>query len=596
MSHQHENIPSNLIESQASGFEDTERIQVRPELCAQLEDAGLMLRRALDEATPHFMHSVRELWSVAGETRDLTRTMHDAASLIGNSGQEQNALNLSGKLIRDILAGLEKQENGISNDLTRVRDLVAQVSRYGSINERIETINSSFQAVRVNILIQCSAMHIDEAIFRDVTSDIEELSRTLRQVAQLIQEELFRASYNLTFLEKKISLNQQKAGRLTGNAKTVVQRASNDIGQLLRVTEKMIIEASERSTRMNQLIDEIVVNMQFHDSLSQRADHILHSFEDIRAMCRPENISPSPEQLGASHLILDLQHRQLNDIIENINEVHNQASESFSAIMKEIEGVTAIFQNQEFLGRGQNNQLGKLTNSLLNALTDLGKQLTLCRAMTDEIETTARSTKNVSGNLVSLVEEVREMHDQIRIQSVNTIIMATNLNENGRSIRVLAKEISALSERTGELLGEVDDLRKIVNQKVNSLCPDSKEDDAGEPVTHEATIQTIKASYSELERQMAAIPPRVNAATGRIITILSGLRFMMQLRQQLQDVAHRIETARETASPWEGMASAAGEEISQLINRYTMQQERTVHAMEQDKLKAPLQLEEDIFF
>ena len=441
---------------------------------------------------------------------------------------------------------LGEHRQSIENDLDRVRDLVAQMSNYRSINESIGSISSSFRVVRINMLIQCNARQISEDIFQDVTEDIDSLSKTLKEVTGQIKQELSTAAENLTSLEATVSKNQKEVNQLTAKTKDVVTEAYNDIGKLLHVTETMIAEAGSRSKTMARKVDDIVVSIQFHDSLDQRANHILHSFDDIAGLCIPENNEVSPEHLGLAYLILDLQHRQLVNILDEIRLIHEQITESFSSIGDEVKGLNTIFQDSEFQGASQDMFVGGLISALLDALVQLCQQLSQGEMMTEQIKTTAHDTLNVSNSLIELMEGVREMRDQIRLQAVNTIIMASNLGEQGRTIQVLAKEINVLSDQTSELLIEVDALQKNVSRKVNTLCQNrQKGEEEKVDDDHASAMKNIENSYREMGRGVAAIPPQVVAATDHINTVQSDLDFMHQLQVELQAVANQVEAARE---------------------------------------------------
>lgn len=597
MSPDHENVQVGLAGVEKSAVTGLEYAGIYQDICGQLTGAGQELRSILSDIDPRFIHTGRELRAVAQETRELIEAIHTTAGQVSSKAGEGGVLERSGVLIENVLLKLDEHRNIVENDLDSVRDLVSQMSNYRSINESIGTISSSFRAVRINMLIQCNAQQISEDMFHDVTEDIDALSKTLKNVTGQIKQELSSSAENLIALEGKVSINQSDVDQLSAKARHVVTEAHEDIGELLKITETMIAEASSRSKTIARKVDEIVVSIQFHDSFEQRANHILESFEDITGLRLPGKDEVSQEHLGLAYLILDLQYRQLVHILDEIKLIHDRINESFSSIGAEVNGLKSIFQDSEFQSNGQETVVGSLISALLDALVQLCNQLSQGVMMTRQIQTTARDTRKVSDSLVELMEGVRDMRDQIRLQAVNTIIMASNLGDQGRTIQVLAKEINFLSDQTSELMGKVDELQENVSRKVNALCQTRSAEKEGMVCDDNALeMEEIESSYREMEKSVAAIPAQVVAATDHIHTVQADLNFMQELRDKLQAVTDQIGSARDTVLPWKDMASSDSEEIEKLVQRYTMQQERMIHMVDQEVSEETEQDEEDIFF
>jgi methyl-accepting chemotaxis protein len=195
------------------------------------------------------------------------------------------------------------------------------------------------------------------------------------------------------------------------------------------------------------------------------------------------------------------------------------------------------------------------------------------------------------------MQEVLEMREETRLQAVNTIIMASNLGQRGRTIQVLAKEMNALSEQTSELVSDVEVLQLAVNQKVEKLCKgwDRSFNGAGGNDL-EAEINGIDDSYREVEKGFAALSVQIDSSCGHIERVHGGLQFIQHLQDGLRSIAVRVEQARDTLLPWRELASSGRGEINQLIQRYTMEQERLIHMFDRVEAKQARQGGEDIFF
>ncbi|MHB8810756.1 MAG: hypothetical protein ACYC9M_12210 [Desulfobulbaceae bacterium] len=567
------------------------------ELCAQLAEAGQELDAVCRDADPLFIQTGRDLREVARETSALTEAIQRAARLVGESGDEQGPLAGSGQVVQEVLTRLTRDRQEIEQDLQQIRDLITQISDCRRINDAIDRISASFRAVRINIRIQCSAQLISDDIFKDVTDDIDSLSRTLTQITKQIKNDLAAAVKKLIALERTVSANLLAAERVSVSARGVVTRAYGDIKQLFAGTQSMIREASRRSEVITGKVDEIVVSIQFHDSLSQRANHILHAFADVTRLCTPGEGSNGPEGLGSAFLIMDLQHRHLAHIIEEINSIHSRIREAYSVIGEEVKGLNSILLDNQFKAVGPEQFLRSLYNSLQKALLQLCDLVSEGAGMIEQINSAAADTRNVAGRLMEIMQDVLEMREETRLQAVNTIIMASNLGQKGRTIQVLAKEISALSEQTSELVSDVEVLQLAVNQKVEKLCQgwDKSINGSGKSEL-EDEINRIDGSYREVEEGFAALSAQIDTSCGHIETVHAGLRFIQHLRDGLRAVAVRVEQARDNLLPWQDLASSESAEMNQLIQRYTMEQERLIHLFDRAEKEQERQGEEDIFF
>jgi methyl-accepting chemotaxis protein len=566
-------------------------------LCAQLTEAGQELGAVCRDADPLFIRTGRDLREVAREIRALTEAIRHAARLVVGSGEQQGPLAGSGQVVQDVLTRLTRDRQEIEQDLQQIRDLITHISDCRRINDAIDRISASFRAVRINIRIQCSAQLISEDIFKDVTQDIDLLSKTLTRITKQIKSDLSAAVKKLIALERTVSANLLAAERVSVSARGVVTRAYGDIKQLFSGTQSMIREASRRSEVITGQVDEIVVSIQFHDSLSQRANHILHAFADVTRLCTPGEGSNGPEGLGSAFLIMDLQHRHLAHIIEEISSIHSRIRGAFSVIGEEVKGLNSIQLDNQFKAAGPEQFLRSLYNSLQKALLQLCDLVSEGAGMIEQINSAAADTRNVAGRLMEIMQDVMEMREETRLQAVNTIIMASNLGQRGRTIQVLAKEISALSEQTSELVSDVEDMQLAVNQKVEKLCKgwdlSIKAADGSE--LHEE-VNKIDDSSREVEKGFTALSAQIDSSCAHIARVHDSLRFIQHLQDGLRSVAARVAQARDTLLPWRDLASTDRGEISQLIQRYTMEQERLIHMFDQAETEQARQDGVHIFF
>jgi methyl-accepting chemotaxis protein len=592
-----EAIQTDKAMETASSLVAAEWVESCRKLCAQLAETGEQLDRVCRTADPSFVRTGRDLQVIARETRTLTESIRHTAGLFSGGEGEQSPLDRSGRLIQNILDRLACDRQEIERELCQIRDLMAQIADSRRINDAIDTISASFRAVRINIRIQCGAQLGNDDIFKDVTEDIDSLSRSLARITKQIKVDLSATAKNLTSLERTVSANLLASERVAANARAVVTKAYGDISQLFLSTQNMMQEAGRRAEVITGKVDAIIVGIQFHDSLSQRTNHILKAFADVAKLCAPGEQGIDPDALGSSFLILELQHRQLAHIIDEVSAIHLRIKQSFSAIGAEVKGLNSLLVDNKSNSVGSELLLAGLYASLQKALLQLCDLVAEGEGMIDQFKSAAAETRNVAGRLVEIMRDVRAMREETRLQAVNTIIMASNLGQRGRTIQVLAKEISALSEQTSELVTNVEFLQNSVNQRVESLCQSWEKFSNGTGRNElQAEVNSIDESYREVRDGCRALTGQIESSWRHIEDVYHSLDFIQKLQEGLWAVAARIEQARDTLLPWRDRASSDRTEINQLIQRYTMEQERLIHMFDRVEGEEVRQDEGDIFF
>lgn len=576
-----------------------ERIGAAKFASERLKELARSLTRLCRESDPRFVQVGRDLTVVTRDVRNLTDTVRHAVSLIQNDQGKETTLLKTEELVKAVFTALEEERKNINENVDKVEDLVSQIFQCRRIKEIIDSINSLFRIVRVNIRIQCSARGLNEEMFEGVSDDLDHLSKTLHQITRQILIDINQGAKSLGELEKAISEHINNMDDVSQLAKKVVSSAFNDIRQLIYGTETMIRSADSISKTVSQKVGEVVVGIQFHDSLNQRVEHIIHAFEDIIRLCENDRGEMPEEHLGTSFLILDLQQRQLEHIRNEIRLVRERIEADFLAIETEVKGLGAILHDKQFREIGAQQFLGELFSSLEVTLTELNRLLAKGEGMLQQIEDTAGETRAIADNLLELKNNVSEIREETRVQAVNTIIMASNLGHKGKTIEVLAKEIQVLSDKSSVLADDVEAIQVAVSQTVEALiaCTAGKgnhkqigKDDLA------SEINTIKYSFNEIMAVVSEITQQTEVSAAHIKTTRHALVFLNSLESHLDTVLLSINKARTKLAPWEDRGAHDSEEIKQLIERYSMAQERMIHMFDRVDARQNDDDEKDVFF
>lgn len=587
---------NNYIAKQAEETEIKERNKTAQSLSLQVDHLVRLLTRLSKECDPQFVQVGRDLTIVSEDVKKLTNAVYSAGNLIQEDGNEKNSLKEIELLVQDVFQALSEEREIINSNASQVTILVSDIFQCKRIREEINRINSLFRIVRINIRIQCHARGLDENQFEGVSQDLEQLSKKLHHVTKQILSDVNMGVKSLAKLQRNISGHLQHIDTVFQEAKKVVSRALHDINQLMHGTQTMINEADLKAKKIETRTGEVIVGIQFHDSLNQRIEHIIRALQDTKELCFDDCNGVTEKQLGTCFIILDLQIRQLNQLSREINLVSERIDGDFVSIEDEVNGMNSILHDQQFREISPQQFLSGFFSSLEETLLQLETLLEQGEGMLEQVEETANDTRLITDNLNELKENVSEIRDETKVQAVNTIIMASALGQKGKTIEVLAKEIQTLSNKSGVLADDVEALSLAVNQTIEDFTATTSAN--RKHINREelkSSISSFKKTFSDVIEATGEISNRVEVSGNHIRATRSSLLFLGTLKTNLNSIIEHMNKIQDQLLPWEACGAHDSEEIEKLKERYSMAQERMIHALEQPENETD-EVEEDIFF
>ena len=595
-----EQIPVEQNEPQhnnSSSSNYRERLTAAKYTFKQLELLSTALTKLCRESDPQFVNIGRELTMVTKDVQILTNTVHHAVSLIQNEEEGSTSIKTIEALVQEIFSALSKDKEVIDKDVIQVKNLVGQIFKCDRLKESINRINTLFRIVRINIRIQCSSQSLADEMFEGVSNDLEDLSKKLHYVTRQILKDVNQGAKSLTNLQKSITIHVKDMDMVLNEAKAIVSKAFYDIRQLMHATTTMIHEADSISKNVSGKVNQVVVGIQFHDSLSQRVEHIVHAFKDIEALCSNDEEKITEEHLGTAFIIIDLQLRQLLQINIEIKLVRERIEADFISIESEVVKLGSMLHDTQFREIGPQQFLGTLFSSLENTLKKLTSLLTEGEGMVEKIEYAATETRGIANNLLELKENVTEIREETRVQAVNTIIMASTLGNKGKTIEVLAKEIQTLSDKSSVLADDVEAMHLAVDQTVTELMSNTIEkENKRNDKNLEEEISSVKQSFSAIIAVVTQLTQQIEKSAKQIKETRLSLVFLDHLETKLDFNSSILKDTRDRLSAWEDKGTDNTDEIEQMVKRYSMEQERMIHMFEQVGVSQESTDDDDVFF
>lgn len=569
---------------------DTQKLST--DMPCRISDLTECLGNAVRSAEPDFMKIGDELQSIHSNAKDLTKKTLDAVESISAESDDSVLIKIK-QAVKDSLSKLEDCQTGLSGHLHYGN---AIVDRLGDLYESIagvRKIAKSLSVLGVYMRIESSRSSETFGTFEAVAQDIKQVSEKIGEVSQSIHNDVTTEQKRQISTNDEISNGLVQLGKWAEDAELAVKGSVREVAQIAEFSTKILKHGVLRSKKISERISELVVNIQFYDSMYQRVEHIITASQDVENLLKNENFiseidASITQKLSTSHSIWAIQAAQLDRIISEIEKVYQQNKNAFKKIIEEVDRLSSEFSSYD-TGDTQfwkeretrkSNTFETLGSSLQNLHSILGRGQTLYERM-EEAAVRASLTANKLSEQNKLVQSINlDTH----ILALNAIIKAENLGKAGMNLKVLAHEITSLSNQTKHFVANVEELLESIISSCRKLQVSKpietrkSQDKAVIDETLGRSIQEISRSYERFTEDSLDIYNRSEALKNDIFRMDANLGFLPVLADELKAYFQQLKDIEATFSGFsETDASAGIEDADKIAERYTMEKEREIH-------------------
>lgn len=580
-------VPSSddLLRSAAAENErlEEERLQEIVQCAKQtalgVRQVGGMIRQACRDSEPQFLRLGAELQEIYGAAMGLTSAVQGAALHLSQGVEGQTCLDRAGFLMEHARSSLNREQKGIGDNLTHIRELLQYLQRFITVCEGITRIGLWFRVVSVNIEIECNAQNLSGEMFAGVSKEVNVLSHKINEMVAGMRKNLDTAVRRLSDLSASSGTSLVEMGRMAEQAEEIVRGSYDNIHNLFVETGILIDSAMARSQVVEEKVGEMVVGIQFHDSMNQRIEHIVEAMQDIENLCELSWKDRSAGALESVGVILDFQHKQLLNLREEIGQLSGTTQNSLRVLKSEISDMHAELSSSRLAGGKSRARGADFFLPLQRGLRHLGTLLAKGNRMIEDFQRSAGEVGTVADQLLEMIAGVKRIREETHIKAINTIIMANHLGGQGMTIEVLAKEIRALADQTGEMANEVAGVQENIVAEVSALSHSLAEENATiSPMELEQEVDELGASFNRVQGEIGGVAENTGALASRIGGTVEHVSFVNALGVKLEEAIAQVEMILEPLEPWRGSGQVQDESVRRLLERYTMDQERLVHA------------------
>lgn len=563
---------------QKDSLAEDELMQAASQTESKAREVSASITKACRETNPQFLRMGRELQEIYGAAMGLTSSIQSIAMQLSQSEEGKCCLDQAGFLVENAWQSLNGAQRNIENSLNHIHQLLGHLEKFASICDMITRIGLWFRVVGVNIEIECNSQNLSGDMFTGVSKEVNVLSREINQMVARIGDDLDSADSRLSSLASTSSASLVEIRKMSEKAEGIVRRSVEDIRKLLAETSTLIDTTTTKAQVIGKEVGEVVVGIQFHDSMSQRVEHIVEAFQDIQTLCEQARNTKASETLGSACIILDFQKKQLLNLREEIRTLTLTIQGSFQVICSEIRDMNTELAGSKLAGNVRRQSGANLFKPLQQGLQHLGGLLATGNMMIDALHHSAAETATVANHLLEMISGVKQIKEETHIKAINTIIMANHLGNQGKTIEVLAKEIRSLADQTGEMVEGVSVVQEDIASEVAALRESITQERATISVADlEMGVESMGESYQQMQLGISTVAQDTETLANQINAVADQLSFLEDLGAKMEVSIEQVEQMLETLAPWQHSEQTHDENILRLLARYTMEQERLVH-------------------
>jgi uncharacterized protein YoxC len=535
-----------------------------------------------------FLGLGQKLQSIYSEASRLVSDMQNAIGLIGGGANKSPLLRLR-ETAEHSFEQTKKQVEDFNLDLEGMETVSKNLQKLFGHCYTVEKIAAFINVIGLNIGIESSRSSDADELFTIIGKNTREVSDKIEEIVNSILENTKSILDKQGQIRTRIKTDVLKLDHLIEEARKMVENAVTEAEKILGNSVEVLKQGEEHAKEINRLVGEVVEGIQFHDSMSQRIQHIIIALEDVKKIHNPNE---TPEKLGKtpqdkdriSLSIIRLQHDQLKLPIQETEEVYHKTKDAFSGIYRQIESTLEVlthFAGKDFSSFSSNTNDNPII-TLKNVLKRLQDLLANGNEITKEIRGIALDTSDTASRLMNHKEDIFRINFETRIIALNSIIKSAHLGESGRTLEVLSQEMKRQSDLSNVFVKNVETVIDEVNEPIKNLqtgsCQLVKNDNDGESASLETISEKIFTAFDEFNQQVDNIQEKAEQLKEEVLRVNESIAFFFRLRENLDKSLLSLSDMEKELAQKAGKGKELSEEQKKMLfNRYTMRQERDVH-------------------
>ncbi len=540
---------------------------------------------------PGFMKIGMGLQSIYSDATELTRQMLEAVELIGGESEE-GLLGKGGMLVKTSREKVKSCQDTASENHNLAEAHAKEVTKHLNncfiLCEALKKTAKYLRAIGLQMRVECSRSTQSVEMFSLVAQEIGAVSNRFMETAEKIRDDAETARQGQISAQAETSESLHQLFKLADDTEQAVQLSMHKTEQIMRLSLETLDHAGLRSRRISQHVGEIVMGIQLHDSMRQRIEHISEALIDVEKYCKENTSSSDPitpsKESSTAYAILELQKAQLQDIISEINGVHERAGDAFQEIAGEVgnltQGLSFLETELSVLTFSRKGEIQDPFESLKLGLRHIHRLIDRSFSLVEYMHKTAAQASEAVTGLSSHTERVRELSFETHLTAINAMVKAKQLGQEGLALDKLVQEARSVSERSNIFVADIEEIQDLILTSAGVLQSQTQEKTSGDEVqiSLEAVLEDITNESAQFREKSLDAFKLADALETAISKVSADLVFLPDLAAELAELQLQLEEMSRAFNLSAGQeANLTQDKIDEILQTYTMQEERSIH-------------------
>ncbi len=553
---------------------------------AKAPEITTLLEKISIESEHEFIKLGNNLQKIYSDAKGLTGLIREIAMLLDGSSNDNMLGNIE-MYTKESLLRLHVCQEDVEKILPRVEKYSTNIKRLHDMCPIIKNIAKKLNTVALHIAIESSRNRECEEMFSFFVQEIRQLADKVNAISVKIWEDARNAKSeeisDFTVFEEK----KDRLKTIANNAHNSVEDNIHEIENLVNISLNAMRNAEIHSKNLYSLVGNIVVAIQFHDITRQQIEHIIQSLGEIGQLLDKDKNGETgfPENQGNNlakiYSLLTLQAEQINQVIKEINSSCIKIQQSFAEIDNEIQSL--VYEMNELCQ--STDQHGINTNpfqKLTTGLDHLDKIMLQGKEIAEMIDYNFRQSAVTAKHMAGQLNQMNDISTDLHIKAINALIMSKRLGSNGKTLSVLAEDVTEVSLESNEFVLDVVEILKAIEDLSSNLSGVSIQDeicidDSQAEGKSSSAIEMISEVYADYLAKSNLTIERSRDLKNKIALLESDIAFFNKIENSLACQKDVISRMMESISPFMTEESLTSGELEHLRNRYTMEIERGIH-------------------
>lgn len=482
--------------------------------------------------------------------------------------------------VETTMHSLNEGDELLSAILNEVQKLKVPVQDLGRIGR-------TFKVLGINIKVESSRNEKTKAGFQILAEEVAAISKLVHSNCQYCTDRTDSVASDISASREVLSSGDAQHNKSKEKTAETVLVALEDLSSNAAT---LAVEIQQRSSAMSQGIGEVVMAMQFHDISRQQLENVAKALQESRSKLRLKadgSLDDENEQNALEvYTILNIQAAHLNSIYEQILRAKEQIRTGLVQTMEQS-GLQA--DNAEALlkidnSAGQQSVVSTLEQEIDTIVSSLNNSLRVVKHAADV-------SKDVYDNVSKIgefVHKIEEIAFDVKILAINAMVEAIRTGETGKTLTVLAQELSNLSKETRSRATDSIELLQQIMERTEKQVEFSTELDQSRSVIDEmieeakALTVTILSSMQEVNSLAQKMGTDSQQLSSSINNLIPGIHFPVLMGDRIGEnwltICQIIEKIEETHPEFTEKNPAVEQMLEDLSEKYVMDRERSIHA------------------